>query len=498
MSRAATLARQSSASATLAPASAAAIGNTLLSDMTTATRHPDLRDADHQVRKGIELIQDAYERRTAELYNELTRYKQEFVAQRQQAQQLQIELNRTARLLTESERALANEKAERRTLQTSKAKLEENHMKLRKWAIQLEGFRKSIVNMVEYSPSVPVNMTELEQSYSEAMAAGIDDNLEAGSPLDPYHIATSALPEELLRTSTFESGDEPLYTASENNGIAEKPGNTRTRANAFETPALPNRRAAPITMSATSATRQPDLATRLKDGVTASARKPAAKPAAYPTPSTAGRTAPLRATPAMPGTPRMADETTAAVSAAGRRTPRSSAKFTSNPRGNSGSGGNSASRTSSSARQRSGPRMAEGDPEMLEDAGLVYRRIRDQLSPSDFESFAHAVSAFNAGDRTAVETMREVERLVPDRQLVQGMRRLVMSAVQRAEASDEYEDELEQQQLRADTPARRRPQHFGTASFGDDINGADEEEDDGTFRTPSDGTDTDGALFRER
>jgi hypothetical protein len=66
-----------------------AINNTNNSTSHSMTnRHTDLRDADRQVKRGIEMIQDAYDRRTAELSNEVDHYKQQAASQRQEVDSL--------------------------------------------------------------------------------------------------------------------------------------------------------------------------------------------------------------------------------------------------------------------------------------------------------------------------------------------------------------------------------------------------------------------------
>ncbi|KAI8056722.1 hypothetical protein BDF22DRAFT_652826 [Syncephalis plumigaleata] len=308
-------------------------------------RHTDLRDADRQVKRGIEMIQDAYDRRTAELSSEVDHYKQQAASQRQEA-------------------------------------------------VQLETFRKSIVNMVEYSPTTPINMADLEQSFSEAaLARGI-------GRMDPFQIANYALPEEFLRGSTFDGEDEAAAALMAESGSARRGrGDTtdrktsirsHTRQNLYETPATSSSRRH-------NSDDTDNLLWRIGGRTSASRAAPAG---ANPTPSISHETSPLSMN-------RHTQE---------RRTPYSAGGKTVDLRGSVITNG-SASRATRHLQQTT--RNVISDEELLEDAGIVYRRIRDVLSPQDFDRFAQAVSAFNAQQATASETMREVERLVVDRNLLQ-------------------------------------------------------------------------------
>ncbi|KAI9594206.1 hypothetical protein BDF19DRAFT_127417 [Syncephalis fuscata] len=475
----------------------------------------ELRDSDRQIRRGIEMIQDAYDRRTSELSSELDHYKQQATSQRQQIIQLESEISQLTRRLSESERALASETAERRALQSAKNGLVERHTLLRKWAVQLETFRKSIVNMVEYSPTTPINMADLEQSFSEAaLARGIER-------MNPYQIANYPLPEELLRGSTFEGEDEANAAIGlmikpesahrqprELSDVKGKRSATRPRQNTYETPITVNHRGNddepsdnPIWRTAktsalptgafnsqpssTSKPQAQDFLTRLKESTEPPTRKQPTSTsiANYPTPSTGGRTSGSRSGNAGSShTPPITSQDISPLSVNRlnneRRTPHSTNK-TVDLRGSVVVTG-SASRSNNHL--QSTVRSIVSDDELLEDAGIVYRRIREVLSPQDFDRFAKAVSAFNAHETTASETMREVERLVADRHLLQGMRRLIESAVDRAEASDEFEDEETDQEptlVRGNNNRRSATVH-GSGQRKNRI-------DEGLYHTPSSG-----------
>jgi hypothetical protein len=67
---------------------------------------------------------------------------------------------------------------------------------------------------------------------------------------------------------------------------------------------------------------------------------------------------------------------------------------------------------------------------VLEDPSVLYRNIRDQVSPTDFEIFADTVSLFNAGDLGPFETIERVKGMVKDEKLIQDFEKMVMDAIQ--------------------------------------------------------------------
>jgi hypothetical protein len=67
---------------------------------------------------------------------------------------------------------------------------------------------------------------------------------------------------------------------------------------------------------------------------------------------------------------------------------------------------------------------------ILEDPSVLYRNIRDQVSPTDFEVFADTVSMFNAGNLGPFETIERVKGIINDKKLIQDFEKMVMDAIQ--------------------------------------------------------------------
>ncbi|KAI8812828.1 hypothetical protein BJ742DRAFT_791941 [Cladochytrium replicatum] len=67
------------------------------------------------------------------------------------------------------------------------------------------------------------------------------------------------------------------------------------------------------------------------------------------------------------------------------------------------------------------------------DAPTLYKLIRDSLPPRDFDEFAINVAAFNASQQSADVTLRNIDKILKDRELFSQMRSLIFTAM--AEAS---------------------------------------------------------------
>ncbi|KAJ3044043.1 hypothetical protein HK097_001592, partial [Rhizophlyctis rosea] len=65
----------------------------------------------------------------------------------------------------------------------------------------------------------------------------------------------------------------------------------------------------------------------------------------------------------------------------------------------------------------------------LIDAPILYKQIRDSLSPKDFEDFAANVAAFNAAQQTAEETVTKIGKIVKERELFGAMKGLIFTAL---------------------------------------------------------------------
>jgi hypothetical protein len=67
--------------------------------------------------------------------------------------------------------------------------------------------------------------------------------------------------------------------------------------------------------------------------------------------------------------------------------------------------------------------------ELKVDAAQVYRRIRERVSPKEFEDFASTVGAFNSGTLDAHSALVRIDAIVNDASLSQEMRQLVHQAM---------------------------------------------------------------------
>lgn len=111
----------------------------------------------------MELLTEAFDRKGQLAQNEVAHWKQVASHQRQQMAQMEDETQQLKRKVEDLEKIVGDLHKEKRVLVASKNSLVDKYNQLRKNAIQLDTFRKQIVNMVEYSPSV-VQIPEADAS----------------------------------------------------------------------------------------------------------------------------------------------------------------------------------------------------------------------------------------------------------------------------------------------------------------------------------------------
>lgn len=63
------------------------------------------------------------------------------------------------------------------------------------------------------------------------------------------------------------------------------------------------------------------------------------------------------------------------------------------------------------------------------DAALLYREIRDSLTPLEFDKFADSVAAFNAGRASAEDSIYAISLIIKDSYLFSQMKRLISDAI---------------------------------------------------------------------
>ncbi|KAI8849042.1 hypothetical protein BC829DRAFT_392730 [Chytridium lagenaria] len=120
----------------------------------------------HQLKTGIALIQDAFDKKTALLAGELSQWKQTASSLRQEVYSLEKDNKSLQKKVMELEKMCLNQANEIKALTASKSGLHERYLQLKQNAMQLESFRKNIASMVEYGPSV--NVLETDQSFVES------------------------------------------------------------------------------------------------------------------------------------------------------------------------------------------------------------------------------------------------------------------------------------------------------------------------------------------
>ncbi|TPX58269.1 hypothetical protein PhCBS80983_g03240 [Powellomyces hirtus] len=69
-------------------------------------------------------------------------------------------------------------------------------------------------------------------------------------------------------------------------------------------------------------------------------------------------------------------------------------------------------------------------------APALYKEIRASLTPSEFEDFASNVAAFNAGDQTAEQTVKNIGGIVRNKRLYACMTSLIYTALDESVTSN--------------------------------------------------------------
>ncbi|KAJ3065363.1 hypothetical protein HK102_007921, partial [Quaeritorhiza haematococci] len=133
-------------------------------------------EPEKQLKDAIDSIQDAYDRRVRYLTSEVLQWKQIASSQRDQIDTLEADVSHLQQRVSELEKLVAAQHAEKKAILASKAALLDRYTLLKKSANQLESFRKSIVSMVEYGPATHVNVGEFDQTFAESLALD-DDHL---------------------------------------------------------------------------------------------------------------------------------------------------------------------------------------------------------------------------------------------------------------------------------------------------------------------------------
>ncbi|KAK9768825.1 hypothetical protein K7432_000257 [Basidiobolus ranarum] len=141
--------------------------------------HVDARDsaAEQQLRRGLDLVQEAFDNKVLHMTDEVNHWKQTCNAQRQQITLLQNESEELKLKLDEMTKSSTSVIAERRALMVSRNALLEKYNTLRKWALQLESFKKTIFQMFQEGPQAPMSISDLEKTYFSEFEGGLSSHL---------------------------------------------------------------------------------------------------------------------------------------------------------------------------------------------------------------------------------------------------------------------------------------------------------------------------------
>lgn len=397
------------------------------------------------------------------------------------------------RQVSDLERHLGAVRQEKRQVIEAKEHLTEKYNQLRKWAIQLESFRKSIVSMVQYSPSTPVNVQDLERSFSGAAGAmePLDNQLLQSNPGSGPYPPPTTTSSTAAPSSNQHPAMDPLFPG-ETEALLDEAGRMGHRggrmapAHGEDGPVRP--RSVPSHPPSSEAMMTPRSRARtggdMEDPFSPETRTPMHQQ--VPTmPTRPGGTHSLvdlhlsrgtgedgRPRPTSPSYPRRPASSSSIMPGAGRdhhldRTGGSSypgsgttavsgtRSLGTESRGEGEGGGwrrtdgdHPAPSSTSYSHGPRGPwdretedeRRARLAREDVANPADLYRAIRDTLTPVDFERFATLIGMFNDNARSAAETIRDVERIVKDRGLVDRMRCMIYQALEEERLTEEGDD----------------------------------------------------------
>lgn len=434
-------------------------------DLLSATK----TDHDKQLQNAFDLIKDAFNKRTSSLSSEVNQWKQVASNQKQQIVHLENQIRGLQSKMAELESALATQHAEKNAILASKNMLADKYNSIRKVAVQLEHFRKSIVSMVTVSPAEIGNLTlnEIEQSY-------IDESLTSPKkhiPISGFSTSSSNLMPDLStrKSPNMEQGRKMnLNTAVDNGFLPESllkhSGLTgdvsgiamSSRIEDEESSYMVNREVnADMTydsfMDKSSLVDSAHPSKSDKDpspGAPLSLRTEWERMQDTTAVSNGLRAGSIsssvnRQTDSDVNSRQRSSERRKSPSPMRKKVDRSPSPSVSNHPRAASSPRNSVQRKPSQSPNR--PRGAAGGVNAgtessnisTVDAPRVYRQIRDVLSPEEFEKFARIIAAFNANTTTADETITAIEKLLSQhRALFIQMKTLVYRALAESAGSN--------------------------------------------------------------
>ncbi|ORX89264.1 hypothetical protein K493DRAFT_340759 [Basidiobolus meristosporus CBS 931.73] len=142
--------------------------------------HADTREsaAEQQLRRGLDLVQEAFDNKVFHMTEEVNHWKQSSNTQKQQITLLQNEIEELKLKLEELTKSSTSVLAERRALMVSRNALLDKYNTLRKWALQLDSFKKTIFQMLQDGPQAPMSVSELEKTYFSEFEGGLSSHLD--------------------------------------------------------------------------------------------------------------------------------------------------------------------------------------------------------------------------------------------------------------------------------------------------------------------------------
>ncbi|KND02438.1 uncharacterized protein SPPG_09068 [Spizellomyces punctatus DAOM BR117] len=391
-------------------------------------------ELEKQLKTGLDLIQDAFDRRTSGLSNEVARWKELASNQRQQIMSLEAEISQLNRRVSDLERTVAAQQTEKKSLLASKNVLLDRYTTLKKNAAQLESFRKSIVSMVEYGPATN-GINDLDRSFVDNPStedSHMGNNVTAGSSGMGGFLPN--LPEDVIKEAALELHDSETGTSFLDDKTMRSFDLQGNQSLDFSMSSNPNQsllsrlHAQPQTARRPgSGQSQQSSRVQLNDWRNVDTQRKAfedrksmdklrlsLRDDATPTPTSAR----LK----LQGSNELNSESS----------PNLSTNTLDSNRGgfNAPQGSQTPTPQQSSNLTSVFPNANTAPATASIDAPILYKQIRDSLTPSEFEDFAANVALFNAAQQTADQTVRNIGKIVKDRGLFVQMRSLIYTALE--------------------------------------------------------------------
>ncbi|ORZ30460.1 hypothetical protein BCR44DRAFT_90273 [Catenaria anguillulae PL171] len=395
-----------------------------------------------QIRTGLDMIHSAVDSRVATLERELNHWRSLALTHQTQVQTLSAEAHRLKSSLSESEQRAQALSAENAHLRATKQALAQKYTTLKKTAAQLESWRRTIIRMVEYTPSVAT------ASASFMNPSSSDDPTSHVSSLSM--LDTAAAPGTV--TSTTVTGAKKSSTKS---GRAQ-PTSTQSRnpAPASSHPLVQRLTSAPTVSNSTAGSTVgrsfvagADMDLSLGGGASGlpSFAEGGASVSGVGSVGLGGGHSSVggvsdaeedqglerggASAVGLESSAMMDQSNTTATPANPHHRHSSHHTQPHQQPSRSSKDRSSASKPSAATTAANTTANTTANTSTVADAQALYRAIRGTLSAESFTKFAHTINAFNANTIGVEETVARVEAIVTDRQLFMQMRNLIYKAM---------------------------------------------------------------------